>query len=83
MFDVEIKRGAETIATGKTKGPVINADGAGEIRVFDLQGVPPAGFLTVVLTDGQGKAQAFEGCQASTWVNGEATFLYIEPERAG
>ncbi len=83
MFDVKVKRDAQTIATGKTNGPVIDEDGTGEICVFDLQGVVPAGFLTLVLTDCRGgDAQIFEDCQASTWANGEATFLYIEPERA-
>jgi hypothetical protein len=83
MFDVEVKRGDQRIATAKTHGAVTNEDGAGEIRVFDLQGVPPAGYLTLVLIDSRGgNEQVFEGCQASTWDNGEATFLFVEPERA-
>jgi hypothetical protein len=84
MFDVGVKRGNRTIATGKTNGPVTNKDGAGEIQVSDLQGVLPAGYLTLLLTDsrGGGAPQVFEDCQVSKWVNREAVFLYIEPERA-
>lgn len=82
MYDVEVRRGDRRIATGKTYGAATNENGAREIRVFDLEGAPPTGYLTLVLTEDRGgDEQVFERCQVSRWVNDEAVFYLDEPER--
>jgi hypothetical protein len=77
IFKVEIKRGEQTIATGKTKGPTTNLDGSTEIFVFDLK-VPTTGPLTLVLTDDQGNSEKFENCQGRRWSNGQDSFVTTE-----
>lgn len=73
IFDVEVKQGDDTIAKGRTNGPVTN-NGIEEIEVFDLSAPPRAGFLTLVLTDTDGNRQEFEGYQASNSHNDRAVF---------
>jgi hypothetical protein len=73
----EVKKGENTIATGKTSGLTTNPDGSTEIFAFDLK-VPVTGYVTLVLTDDQGNSQQFEKCQGRGWRNGQDSFVTIE-----